>query len=250
MMENLAISLNHLQKIYPNGTMALQDMSLSIHRGEFISLVGPSGCGKSTVLRMIAGLSTISNGSITWGDPDLQKQLTFVFQEAALMPWANVIDNVALPLKLAKVSPKETDFFCREALDLVGLNGWELVYPRELSGGMKMRVSIARSLVTKPQVFLMDEPFGALDEITRTKLNGDLLQLWYDRHWTVLFVTHNVYEAVFLSNRVIVMGARPGRVIGDIKIDAPFPRTDDFRTEAIYLQYCREVSRCLFQAMG
>ncbi len=250
MSKKLAIELNNVNKIYPNGTIALENMSLSINEGEFISLVGPSGCGKSTVLRIIAGLSGMNTGSITWGDRHLQKQLAFVFQEAALMPWANVIDNVKLPLKLAKISAQEAQIACEETLKLVGLKGFELAYPRELSGGMKMRVSIARSLITKPQVLLMDEPFGALDEITRSKLNGDLLKLWYNQRWTVVFVTHNIYEAVYMSNRVIVMAARPGKVVADIKINSPYPRTEDFRTDEIYIKYCREVSHCLFAAMA
>lgn len=241
------IALNHVSKVYSNGTIALQDMNLTIEKSQFVSLVGPSGCGKSTVLKIIAGLSKMSSGTIESDSIDSQRKskLAFVFQEAALMPWATVIDNVLLPLKLTKVPKKDAIALVEEAIDLVGLKGFERSYPRQLSGGMQMRVSIARALVTKPDILLMDEPFGALDEITRSKLNNDLLNLWERKHWTVIFVTHNIYESVYLSNRVIVMAPRPGRVVADLKIDAPYPRTEEFRTSPLYNQYCREVSACL-----
>jgi len=243
-----AIELNHVSKVYSNGTVALHDMNLAIQDAEFVSLVGPSGCGKSTVLRIIAGLGQMNSGSIDWGVCD--RKLAFVFQEAALMPWATVQDNVRLPLKLAGTSKKYTEVLVQQAIQRVGLSGFERSYPRELSGGMKMRVSIARALVTKPNVLLMDEPFGALDEITRSKLNRDVLDLWSQHHWTVVFVTHNIYEAVYLSNRVIVMAARPGRVVADIAIDAPYPRNEEFRTSLLYNEYCREVSQCLMATMN
>ena len=247
-----ALTLRQVNKAYNNGTVALQDMSLTVEQSQFISLVGPSGCGKSTVLKLVSGLSTMTSGSLVWGDPSRANdrgKLAFVFQEAALMPWATVLENVRLPLKLSQVPKATSEQESRAALDLVGLSGFEKAYPRELSGGMKMRVSIARALVTKPDVLLMDEPFGALDEITRSKLNSDLLNLWQDKRWTVLFVTHNIYEAVYLSNRVVVMAARPGRVTADVAIDAPYPRTESFRTSAIYNNYCREVSERLTEAM-
>jgi len=247
MSSQLAIALNHVSKVYSNGTIALQDMNLTIEKSQFVSLVGPSGCGKSTVLKIIAGLSKMSSGTIESDSIDSQRKskLAFVFQEAALMPWATVIDNVLLPLKLTKVPKKDANALVEEALELVGLKGFERAYPRQLSGGMQMRVSIARALVTKPDILLMDEPFGALDEITRSKLNNDLLNLWERKHWTVIFVTHNIYESVYLSNRVIVMAARPGRVVADLTIDAPYPRNEEFRTSPLYNQYCREVSACL-----
>lgn len=242
-----AIALNHVSKVYSNGTIALQDMNLTIEKSQFVSLVGPSGCGKSTVLKIIAGLSKMSSGTIESDSINSQRQsqLAFVFQEAALMPWATVIDNVLLPLKLARVPKKDANALVEEAIALVGLKGFERAYPRQLSGGMKMRVSIARALVTKPDILLMDEPFGALDEITRSKLNSDLLNLWERKHWTVIFVTHNIYESVYLSNRVIVMAARPGRVVADLTIDLPYPRSEEFRTSPLYNQYCREVAACL-----
>lgn len=245
-----AITLNQIGKVYANGTVALQDMNLVIEPSQFVSLVGASGCGKSTVLRIIAGLAQMSSGSIDWGVSDRARKLAFVFQDPALMPWASVKDNISLPLKLAQRQKKVPEAAVQQALQWVGLDGFERSYPRELSGGMKMRVSIARALVTQPNIMLMDEPFGALDEITRSKLNSDLLDLWHQQRWTVVFVTHNIYEAVYLSNRVIVMAARPGKVVADIAIDAPYPRTQEFRTCALYNKYCREVSQHLAQAIG
>ncbi|MBD2169071.1 ABC transporter ATP-binding protein [Calothrix membranacea FACHB-236] len=245
-----AIQLSHISKVYNNGTVALQDLNLAIPESQFISIVGPSGCGKSTVLKLIAGLGRISSGTIDWGLPSQGRKLAFVFQDAALMPWANVKENVRLPLKLAGISQKETNSLVQQTLALVGLEKCERSYPRELSGGMKMRVSIARALVTQPNILLMDEPFGALDEITRSKLNSDLLDLWYQHHWTVVFVTHNIYEAVYLSNRVVVMGTNPGRMIADIEITAPYPRSEEFRTSSLYNEYCRQVSQSLEIAMN
>ncbi|MDZ8237908.1 MAG: ABC transporter ATP-binding protein [Nostoc sp. ChiQUE01a] len=243
------ITLNQISKVYANGTVALQDLNLVIPEAQFVSLVGPSGCGKSTVLRLIAGLGRMNSGSIDWGITQQAKKLAFVFQDAALMPWASVWENIRLPLKLAGISKQDSQKLVKQTLTLVGLEGFEENYPRELSGGMKMRVSIARALVTQPNILLMDEPFGALDEITRSKLNSDLLDLWYQQHWTVVFVTHNIYEAVYLSNRVLVMGTSPGRIVADIEIDASYPRDDGFRTSLLYNQYCREISLHLAQAM-
>lgn len=242
-----AFSLSNVSKVYSNGTVALRDLNLTVGEGQFVSLVGPSGCGKSTVLRMIAGLGSMSSGVVQWGSSSPRK-LAFVFQEAALMPWASVYENVRLPLKLAGVSKSTAEMAVQEAIHMVALNGFERAYPRELSGGMRMRVSIARALVTKPEILLMDEPFGALDEMTRGKLNSDLLSLWNEKQWTVVFVTHNIYEAVYLSSRVIVMAARPGRVIADVAIAAPYPRTEDFRTSPLFNEYCRDISHALSQA--
>jgi NitT/TauT family transport system ATP-binding protein len=251
------LDLHQVHKIYDNGTVALQDINLAIASGDFVSLVGPSGCGKSTVLRVLAGLVAPTQGQITGvraagngapgGDQD-HRQLAFVFQEAALMPWATVVDNIHLPLKLRGQSLRASRGAIQEAINLVDLQGSEDFYPRQLSGGMKMRVSIARALVTHPNVLLMDEPFGALDEMTRSRLNSDLLHLWERYHWTVVFVTHNIYEAVYLSNRVVVMAARPGRIVADIPIDEPHPRTDAFRTSPQFNQYCRQILDCLTTA--
>lgn len=247
--ESYAIALRRVNKVYSNGTIALKDMNLIIGDGEFISLVGPSGCGKSTALRLIAGLGKATSGTIELGKGHQTLEVAFVFQEPALMPWANVVENIRLPLKLKGVPQRESRASVQDAINLVGLTGFERSYPRELSGGMKMRVSIARALVTKPNIMLMDEPFGALDEMTRSKLNSDLLNLWQQMHWTVVFVTHNIYEAVYLSNQVIVMAPRPGRVVADVRIDAPYPRTEDFRTSRLCNEYCREVSARLTEAV-
>ncbi|MCC5634878.1 ABC transporter ATP-binding protein [Nostoc sp. CHAB 5844] len=250
MSNHPAITLSQISKVYTNGTVALQDLNLEIPESQFVSLVGASGCGKSTVLRLIAGLGKVSSGNINWGIPQPARKLAFVFQDATLMPWANVTENIRLPLKLAGISKQDAQNLVQQALALVGLTNVADSYPRQLSGGMKMRVSIARALVTQPNILLMDEPFGALDEITRSKLNSDLLDLWQKYRWTVVFVTHNIYEAVYLSNRVLVMGTNPGRVVADIEIDVPYPRDDEFRTGLIYNQYCRKVSHCLAEAMN
>jgi NitT/TauT family transport system ATP-binding protein len=244
MSDNLnqtVFSLTDINKIYPNGTLALQNLNLTVNQGEFVTLVGPSGCGKSTILRLIANLDKPSKGNLNWHKDDDNK-LAFVFQEPALMPWCTVFENINLPLKLAKINPRQARLKCSEVIELVGLPGCENVYPRELSGGMKMRVSIARALVTEPNIMLMDEPFGALDDMTRTKLNSDLLRLWQQKNWTVIFVTHNISEAVFLSNRVIFMASSPGRILGEIKINAPYPRNEDFRTSRLCNEYCQEIS--------
>ncbi len=249
------VTLSGVDKVYANGTEALRGVDLAIGRAEFVSLLGPSGCGKSTVLRLIAGLGGLTAGAIDWPDgvggaARPERDLGFVFQEPTLMPWATVFDNVYLPLKLARIGKAAARDRVREALAMVHLVGFAGAYPRELSGGMKMRASIARALVTQPKVLLMDEPFAALDEITRFKLNNDLLELWARRNFTVVFVTHSVYESVYLSNRIAVMAARPGRVIADLGIDAPYPRDEAFRTSALYNDYCRAVSARLREAMG
>jgi NitT/TauT family transport system ATP-binding protein len=239
-------------KRFDSGTLALRDLDLEIGRHEFVSLLGPSGCGKSTALRLIAGLSKPSAGTIEWLDPahaTSRTDIGFVFQEPTLMPWATVFDNVRLPLRLQHRSSAAVADQVHAAIAMVGLTGFERAYPRELSGGMKMRVSIARALVTRPRLLLMDEPFAALDEITRIKLNNDLLELWRREEWTVIFVTHSVYESVYLSSRIMVMAARPGRIVAEHRIDAPYPRDEDFRTSSRYNDYCRIVSHSLAAAM-
>ena len=249
------IRIRDVAKSYQNGTLALSQVQLDIRDGEFLSLLGPSGCGKSTLLRMIAGLGAPTDGIIDWtqatydvrGEPD--RSLGFVFQEPTLMPWATVFDNVYLPLKLRGIRRRAASERVSETLDMVGLTKFARHYPRELSGGMKMRVSIARALAVKPQVLLMDEPFAALDEITRFKLNNDLLELWQTLQWTVIFVTHSVYESVYLSSRIAVMSARPGRIMTEIEVDAPYPRNDAFRTSTVYNDFCRVTSAELKRAM-
>lgn len=244
------VVLRAVRKIFANGTEALAGLDLTIGEHEFVSLLGPSGCGKSTALRLIAGLGRASGGRIEWPGGDGSGAIGFVFQEPTLLPWARVFDNVWLPLRLRGVARRPATAPVTAALEMVGLEGFARAYPRELSGGMKMRVSIARALVTRPRLLLLDEPFAALDEITRFKLNNDLLQLWQSQRWTVVFVTHSVFESVYLSNRVVVMAARPGRVTADIAVDAPFPRDEAFRTSGAYNALCRTVSAELHRAMS
>ena len=244
------LQLQRVDKRYDNGTLALQGVDLAIGAREFVSFLGPSGCGKSTALKMIAGLLQVTSGQIKWADnsADHAKDISFVFQEPTLMPWAKVFENVWLPLRLKGVSRAAAKPLVDAVLAKVGLSQFANVYPRELSGGMKMRVSIARAMVTQPRLLLMDEPFAALDEMTRFKLNNDTLALWTAQQFTTIFVTHSVYESVYLSNRIIIMAARPGRVIADLKIDEPYPRTDAFRSTPRYAQWCVEVSQALQKA--
>lgn len=241
------LGVRDVSKAFANGVQALGGATLDLEAGEFVSVLGPSGCGKSTLLRLIAGLAAPTSGEIEWptGKPDIG----FVFQEPTLMPWATALANVALPLKLAGVRRAERDARAAEALGHMGLQGFESNFPRELSGGMKMRVSIARALVTQPTLLLMDEPFAALDEITRHRLNADLLQSWQRTHFTAVFVTHSVFESVFLSQRIAVMAAKPGRILTEIAIPAPYPRSSAFRTSADYAALCRIVSTELGKAM-
>ncbi|MCG9886864.1 MAG: ABC transporter ATP-binding protein [Cyanobacteria bacterium] len=245
------VLLRQVDKVFGNGTAALQGVDLSVGTGEFLSLVGPSGCGKSTILSLVAGLTTPTRGELLWSDPALRQELAFVFQDAALLPWGTVRDNVRLPLKLmGRDRGAEADRAVAEAIALVGLEGFETAFPRELSGGMRMRVSIARAVVAQPKVVLMDEPFGALDEITRNQLNEEVMQLWLKKSWTALFVTHNIYEAVYLSSRVVVMGAKPGRIVADVSIDAPFPRTEQFRRSPEFAAYRDRLTDALADGMA
>jgi NitT/TauT family transport system ATP-binding protein len=244
-----AVSLRGVTKVYDSGVMALGPLDLDVSRGEFVSLLGPSGCGKSTALRLIAGLNAPTSGTVQVsnraGEGQARHSIGFVFQEPTLMPWASVRENVRLPLKLAHAPAAEANARIDEALARVGLAEFADAFPRELSGGMKMRVSLARALVTDPEILLMDEPFAALDEITRFRLNNDLLSLWRNLRKTVIFVTHSVFESVYLSQRVIVMTPRPGRIGAEFRIDAAEPRGEDFRTSAEYAGYCRAVSHAL-----
>ncbi|MHA1544821.1 MAG: ABC transporter ATP-binding protein [Alphaproteobacteria bacterium] len=246
------VRLEKVSKKFSNGTIALDGFDLELARGDFLSLLGPSGCGKSTALRLIAGLSGATGGHINWAAQDqgqARPEIGFVFQEPTLMPWATLAENVYLPLRLKGRSRASCRDEVAQALDLVDLAQFANSYPRELSGGMKMRASIARAIVVKPKLLLMDEPFAALDEITRFKLNNDLLHLWQRLGWTVIFVTHSVFESVYLSNRILVMAARPGRKIDEIDIGAAYPRGDDFRVSSEYSTYCREASALLARAM-
>jgi len=249
-----AVDVLSVEKTYPDGTQALLPVDLSIAQGEFVTLLGPSGCGKSTLLKMVAGLLEPTDGRLyLWGKPVPQlneagKKMAFVFQAPTLMPWASVQANVRLPLDLAKVPRAEADARVADALALVGLAKFAKALPRQLSGGMQMRVSIARGLVTEPDLLLMDEPFGALDEITRHKLDADLLELWQKKNLTVIFVTHSIHEAVFLSTRVVMMAARPGRVVEQFAIDAPFPRTDDFTVSPEFSRHAKRLQDSLHRA--
>lgn len=248
------VSFHEVGKTFANGTVALDGLALTVRKGEFLTLLGPSGSGKSTALRLIAGLTKPTRGNLVWGAAAPEPggrvgELGFVFQDPTLMPWATVAANVALPLRLwglpnAKIAPRVA-----AVLERVGLAAFRDAYPRELSGGMKMRVSIARALVTGPKLLLMDEPFAALDEITRFKLNDDLLGLWDALDMTVVFVTHSVFESVYLSQRIVVLTARPGRAFANLDIDTSYPRDESFRTSAEYAGYCRRVSAALSDAM-
>jgi NitT/TauT family transport system ATP-binding protein len=239
------VALRGVDKVYSNGVVALRGLDLAIGEGEFVSLLGPSGCGKSTVLRLIAGLGEKTGGAIEWSS--VQHEIGFVFQDATLMPWATVFNNIYLPLRVHGVPRAEAAPKIESAMEQLGLAGFGDAYPRELSGGMRMRVSIARALVAEPKILLMDEPFAALDEITRFKLNDDLLALWASQRWTVVFVTHSVFESVYLSTRIVVMSSRPGRVSSQVALDRE--RDPSFRTSAAYADRCRTVSARLAEAM-
>lgn len=251
------IRLHHVDKRFDSGFQALAGVSLAVRGGEFVALLGPSGCGKSTVLRLAAGLDAASAGTVqspavASGRPaDGGSSTAFVFQEPTLMPWATVADNIWLPLRLQGQSRAQARPAVQAVLARVGLADFAGAHPAQLSGGMKMRASIARALVTRPQVLLMDEPFAALDDITRQALNADLLQWWHGAGtMAALFVTHSVAEAVFLSQRVLVMAARPGRVVAELAIDAPYPRPAGFRHSAAFTDHCRQVGEALAAAHG
>jgi NitT/TauT family transport system ATP-binding protein len=229
---------------------ALRDVSLSIGAGDFVALLGPSGCGKSTLLRLIAGLDQPDTGRLLW-DAAHQPQpgeIGFVFQDATLLPWASAADNVFLPLRLGGTARDEAMPQVHEALHRVGLGGFEAARPRQLSGGMRMRVSIARALVTRPRLLLMDEPFAALDEFTRHRLQEDLLSLWQDLGCTVVFVTHSIYEAAFLARRIVLMTPRPGRV--DHEIASPLRPVAETRLDPAYATLVAQVSHEMARALA
>lgn len=240
-IQNEVVAFHHVSKIYNTGTVALSQFHFSIKEGEFISFLGPSGCGKSTALRMVAGLGDATEGKVeVFGQNPKEvikntNDVAFVFQDANLLPWRTVLENVMLPLELRGSDKKSRKEDAIKVLEMVGLKDHIKSYPRQLSGGMRMRVSIARALAAKPKLLLMDEPFAALDEITRQTLQTELLEIWKREKMTILFVTHNVFEAVYLSTRIAVLSARPGRLSSIIDVDLPYPRerTDERFTEYV-----------------
>jgi NitT/TauT family transport system ATP-binding protein len=244
----MGVHLQGVTKAYADGAPVIEGLDLVVEEGDFISLIGPSGCGKSTLLKLIAGLTSLSSGTISIGDlraHQARKWISYIFQEATLLPWRTVYDNVALSLELEDFPRRERDAQVRAVLEKVGLKGCAERYPRQLSGGMKMRVSIARALVTSPRILLMDEPFGALDEMTRDRLHEELLRLKVQQAWTAFFVTHSVSEAVFLSNRVVVLGANPGRLASETRVPFPYPRLPALRSDPAFLNFVGQVSDAL-----
>jgi NitT/TauT family transport system ATP-binding protein len=226
---------------FGNGTIALQGVDLTVKRGEFITVVGPSGCGKSTLLRIASGLETASEGTARVDT----KRIGYVFQDATLLPWRSVQDNVELLAELHGESKAARKSKAKEAIELVGLTGFEKSLPKQLSGGMRMRTSLARSLTLEPELFLFDEPFGALDEITRERLNDELLRLFVEKEFAGLFITHSVSEAVYLSTKVIVMSGRPGSIVGSFDVPFPMPRDPDIRFTPEFAELVGEVSHAL-----
>ena len=248
MAVNPEIRLDQVSKQFRGGSLALEKISLQVDKGEFVSLLGPSGCGKSTLLRLVSGLTAPSSGTITVNGiapANARELMSFIFQDATLLPWRTVEQNVGLGLELEGVARPAREAKVREMLQLVGLEALAQRYPRQLSGGMKMRVSIARALASRPRILLLDEPFAALDEMSRDRLNEELLRLYSEQQWTVLFVTHSVAEAVFLSTRIVVLAPHPGRVAHVVPITLPWPRTAETRLSPAFDEQVMQVSRLL-----
>ncbi len=242
------IAMGGVSKRFRNATVALEDISITVERGEFVTFLGPSGCGKSTLLKLVSGLSPVSEGSIKVNGmtpENAREMVSFIFQDATLLPWRTVEQNVGLGLELEHAARTARTERVAQMLELVGLAPAAQRYPRQLSGGMKMRVSIARALVSRPRILLMDEPFAALDEMTRDRLNEELLRLYAEHKWTVMFVTHSVAEAVFLSTRIVVLAPHPGRVAHEIPIDLPWPRTAETRESEAFESAVTHASRLL-----
>jgi len=242
------VSFKRVNKRYGGGPLILDDISFDANRGDFISLIGPSGCGKSTILKLISALSPISGGEIVVegvAPSEAMEEMFFVFQEPTLLPWLTVEQNVAMPLRLRGSKVQKRDELIAKSLAMVGLAERAAYYPRQLSGGQKMRVSIARALSLSPRILLLDEPFGALDEMTRDHLNEELLGIRQQQEWTAFFVTHSVAEAVFLSNRIMVLSANPGRLHEEVRVDLPYPRTEETRQSPEYQRLVAHVSKLL-----
>jgi NitT/TauT family transport system ATP-binding protein len=238
---NPALAFDHVSMVYPDGTAALRDVSLSVNPGELISIVGPSGCGKSTLLRIASGITTPTAGTVQVA----AERLGFVFQDSTLLPWRSVLGNVELLLELHGVPRDERRKRALEAIKVVGLDGFELQHPKRLSGGMKMRASLARWLTLDPSVFLFDEPFAALDEITRDRLNDELLRVFQEKSFAAVFVTHSLFEAVYVSSRVLVMSGRPGRIVADIAVPFEYPRAAELRFDSAFSEIAGKVSAAM-----
>lgn len=242
------IRLQSVTKRFKNAAVALQDISLDVHRGEFVTFLGPSGCGKSTLLKLVSGLSPASSGAVQVNGmvpENAREVMSFIFQDATLLPWRTVERNVGLGLELEYAARDVRKQRVEQMLQLVGLGHVARQYPRQLSGGMKMRVSIARALVNRPRILLLDEPFAALDEMTRDRLNEELLRLFEEQKWTVLFVTHSVAEAVFLSSRIVILAPHPGRVAHQVEVNLPWPRTAETRESVEFEEMVLHTSRLL-----
>ncbi len=245
------ITLRNLRKVYLTKTgevCAIQDVTFDVFRGEFITLVGPSGCGKTTLLKIISGLLTKTDGDMIFsseGDFDPTRQVGMVFQKPVLLKWRSIVDNVLLPIEILRLERQDYREKAMELLNLVGLKGFEKSYPPELSGGMQQRASISRALIHDPQLLLMDEPFGALDALTREKMNLEILRIWQETKKTILFVTHGIQEAVFLADRVIVLRARPARMGSAIEVNLPRPRTMELKAEKEFGRLCLDIYRLL-----
>ena len=242
------LTLTAIHRRFPSGTEALRDASLRLTTGDFVALLGPSGCGKSTLLRLIAGLDRPDSGTLTWdaGQPPAPGDIGYVFQDATLLPWATAEENIFLPLRLRGMPRTQAQPAVAAVLKRVGLTGFENARPRQLSGGMRMRVSIARALVTRPKLLLMDEPFAALDEFTRHKLQAELLELWRDLGCTIVFVTHSIYEAAFLAHRIVLMTPRPGRIAREMSSPLePTTLPSDTRLEPAYAKLVADISAAM-----
>ena len=238
---NALLDFENVGMTFPDGTHALRNISFSVNAGEFVTVVGPSGCGKSTLLRIASNLEQNTAGTCRVD----RNSIGYVFQDATLMPWRTIRRNVELIAELHKIPKEERTTRAQAAIDLVGLTGFEDKYPRQLSGGMRMRASLARSLVMQPKVFLFDEPFGALDEITRERLNDELLSLFQHEGFAGLFITHSIAEAVYMSTKVLVMSARPGEIVASFDVPFPYPRTHDLRYEPEFAELCGHISHAL-----